>query len=304
MNMETTFAVLSDIHLGSDEPKNTHKMFHYSQSILERAIGEMNSHRDIEFVLVAGDLTKNSEPFNHEAVKRILNQLRIPYYVVPGNHDVKKAEMPSENWGIEDFVRAYQGHGYSGDKSWYSLDPKPNVHLVGLDSASESRFAQSYGGALSLEQLDWLELDLAQARGKTTVVMIHHALIHHKGGSDPRYYVENADQVKDILKKYGVQIVTTGHLHITDIAVENGLFDISCPAICSYPCAYRILKLSENELFVNTIWHPSKTVREIAKAELLTRGTSEAGLKVTEGDASDRWAMLELRELARMMVLS
>jgi hypothetical protein len=47
-----------------------------------------------------------------------------------------------------------------------------------------------------------------------------------------------------------------------------------------------------------------KTVREIAKAELLTRGTSEAGLKVTEGDASDRWAMLELRELARMMVLS
>lgn len=293
--VEATFAVISDNHLAIGEPQNTWKMYHYNWAILLWAIDEVNSRGDIDFVLVPGDLTKHSEPYNHRLVKKLLDKLDVPYYVVPGNHDVKKSDMPPENWDIDEFVKAYQGCGYQGTDAWYSTDPVPGLHLVGLDSSSDPKFIASWGGAVSPQkQIDWLEKDLAQNKEKTTIVMVHHALMHHEGKDDPRSYCENADLIKKILKKYGVQVAITGHLHVTDIAQEDELWDIASPAICSYPCAYRIFKLTGNELYINTIWYPDKKVREVAKSELIKSGETKTGAEQI-GDVSDRWTVLELR---------
>jgi len=104
---KVAFAVLSDPHVALKESENTWKMFHYSQDVLSWAIDEINKRNDIDFVLVPGDLTKDSEPYNHRAVKAMLDKLDVPYYVIPGNHDVKKDWMPKENWGISEFVNYY-----------------------------------------------------------------------------------------------------------------------------------------------------------------------------------------------------
>jgi 3',5'-cyclic AMP phosphodiesterase CpdA len=293
---KVAFAVLSDPHIALKESENTWKMFHYSQDVLSWAIDEINKRNDIDFVLVPGDLTKDSEPYNHRAVKAMLDKLDVPYYVIPGNHDVKKDWMPKENWGISEFVNYYERHGYDDSgKSWYSLDVAPGLHLIGLDSASHPKFSNSWGGAVTDDQLEWLEEDLKANADKTAIVMVHHALIKHEGKDDPRYYVENSDAVKEILREHGVKTVITGHLHVTDIAEEDGLYDIASPAISSYPLAFRFMEISDSELSVNTFWYPDTMVREIAKAELIKAGETETGSEQI-GEPSDQWTSISLNE--------
>jgi 3',5'-cyclic AMP phosphodiesterase CpdA len=226
----------------------------------------------------------------------MLDKLDVPYYVIPGNHDVKKDWMPKENWGISEFVNYYERHGYDDSgKSWYSLDVAPGLHLIGLDSASHPKFSNSWGGAVTDDQLEWLEEDLKANADKTAIVMVHHALIKHEGKDDPRYYVENSDAVKEILREHGVKTVITGHLHVTDIAEEDGLYDIASPAISSYPLAFRFMEISDSELSVNTFWYPDTMVREIAKAELIKAGETETGSEQI-GEPSDQWTSISLNE--------
>ncbi|MDI3499574.1 MAG: alkaline phosphatase [Synergistaceae bacterium] len=299
---KVAFAVLSDLHMALNEPENTWKMFHYNQDVLSWAIDEINKRQDIDFVLVPGDLTKDSEPYNHRAVKAMLDKLNVPYYVIPGNHDVKKDWMPQGNLGVADFARYYAGHGYDGSgRSWYSVDPVPGLHLIGLDSASHPKFSNSWGGDVSDEQIKWLEDDLKANADKTVLVMVHHALIKHEGKDDPRNYAENADVVKEILREGGVKLVITGHLHVTDIAEEDGLYDISSPAISSYPLAYRVMELSGDELSVNTFWYPDSLARELSKAELVTAGETKSGAEQI-GEPSDRWASINLGEKESIVV--
>ena len=159
------FVVISDLHLGLNETENTYKMFHYNDQILGDIIDDINSMGDVDFVIVSGDLTKDSEPYNHQRVLEQLNGLNIPYYIVPGNHDVFKEGLPAENWPIEKIVEYYPMPWHEGN-FWYSVDPVQGVHLVALDSSSNENHSADWGGVISQEQLDWFEQDLADNEEK------------------------------------------------------------------------------------------------------------------------------------------
>lgn len=289
---EVIFAILSDPHIGSGETVNTNKMYNYNQEILAWMIEEINSRSDIDFVLVLGDITKDSEPINHIRAKDLLDTLNVPYYVLPGNHDVDKTSIKNE-LGIESFVQIYQGHGYTDNRSYYSLDPAPGVHLVSLDSASDPSLADKWSGSLSEEQINWLEEDLSQNADKTVIVMAHHALINHTGKNDSNWYIDNREQVKEIMKNHGAKVIFTGHLHTTNIAEENGIYDISCPGTCTYPLAYRMAMLKGNNITINTLWYPDEKIRGIAEAEFLSQGW-EGTIEEMKGQFSDRYSVLEL----------
>lgn len=284
------FVVISDLHLGLNETENSYKMFHYNDQILGDSIDDINSMGGVDFVIVAGDLTKDSEPYNHQRVLERLNSLNMPYYLIPGNHDVFKEGMPGENWPIGKVVEHYPMPWYEG-KSWYSVDTVKGLHLVALDSASHDDHSADWGGAISQEQLDWLEQDLAENEDKTTILVVHHALNQHDDVSDPLYYCDNADDVKEIMKSHDAKLAISGHIHITDIAEEDGIFDVSCPATCSYPCAYTVFELAGSEAIVNATWYDNETVREVAKQEFVDAGKNVAQ---AEGETSDRNAVLNL----------
>ncbi|MGB4697730.1 MAG: metallophosphoesterase [Methanothrix sp.] len=287
------FVVISDLHLGLNETENTYKMFHYNDQILEDIIDDINSMGDVDFVIVPGDLTKDSEPYNHQRVLERLNGLIMPYYIVPGNHDVFKEGLPAENWPIEKIVEYYPMPWHEGN-SWYSVDPVQGIHLVALDSSSNENHSADWGGVISQEQLDWLEQDLADNEEKTTIVVVHHALNQHEGVSDPLYYCDNAEAVKEIMKSHDAKLAISGHIHITDIAEEDGLYEVSCPATCSYPCAYTVCELSGSEFTVDVMWYDNETVRDVAKQEFIDAGKDVAQ---AEGEPSDRNAVLNIESI-------
>lgn len=289
-----TFVVLSDLHLGANETNNTYKMFHYNEQILRDTVSGINALQNVSFVLVPGDLTKDSEPYNHDLVITILGTLKVPYFITPGNHDVSKKGLSADAWGPEQLRKNYPMPWHNGSLS-YSVDPVPGLHLISLDSASDESHFSDWGGAVSSQDMSWLKGDLANNSGnnssKTVILMTHHALNYRSNVPDKLYYADNAAEIKKLLEKYGVHLAITGHIHITDISRNGSLIDRSSPALCSYPCAYTIYQLTGKELAVHTVWYDNRTVLDIAKKELID---AKKNVTEAEGKPSDRNATISL----------
>lgn len=283
---QTNIVVLSDTHVmgpgllvndgtaWQKELANDRKLFDYSQEVFDVLMETMLSEKP-DMVLITGDLTKDGELLSHQYVAGQLNRLReagIKTFVIPGNHDFgskhalifdgdqsSKAEVVSR----EQFTELYRNHGYGAESLRdetslsYCCEPVEGLLLIGLDSGTDGRLEES--------TLQWACQQAAQAQqqGKYVLAMMHHALLPHFNAEDqllPSSVVQNYETVRNRLADAGVQVVLTGHIHISDIAKDynadltRSIYDISTGSVISYPCDYRHLTLSEDraQLSVST----------------------------------------------------
>ena len=270
----STFAVISDPHVtvpnpdtGWTPPAIDHEPTMYAQSVelLEAAVAEINAMPEVDFVLVPGDLTKDSEPYNHDRVRELLTRFRKPVFCVSGNHDQPR---PAKLRPLEfldpdvspvrtaDIPRLYGDFGFTDtQRTAYSCNPTPDIHLIGLCSPKldEDR------GFITPEILAWLDDDLARHgnHGREPIVMLHHSIIEHVPGESVNptfswFHVENSAALKAILHRHGVRITLTGHLHIQDVKEEQGLHNIVTASLAGYPHAYRLMKLHDDALEVRS----------------------------------------------------
>lgn len=59
----------------------------------------IHNHSGIAFGIFNGDLVRNSTPENWDSVQVDLAKLRVPYYVVPGNHDTYNRPLFEQKFG-------------------------------------------------------------------------------------------------------------------------------------------------------------------------------------------------------------
>ena len=283
---QTNIVVLSDTHVmgpgllvndgaaWQNELAYDRKLLDYSQEVFDVLMETMLSEKP-DMVLITGDLTKDGELLSHQYVAGQLNRLReagIKTFVIPGNHDFgskhalifdgdqsSKAEVVSR----EQFTDLYRNHGYGAESLRdetslsYCCEPVEGLLLIGLDSGTDGRLEES--------TLQWACQQAAQAQqqGKYVLAMMHHALLPHFNAEDqllPSSVVQNYETVRNRLADAGVQVVLTGHIHISDIAKDynadltRSIYDISTGSVISYPCDYRRLTLSEDrtQLSVST----------------------------------------------------
>src|SRR5437879_6083487 len=92
----STFALIADPHITVSNPEsgwtaapipNEPTMYECSVELLETAIAQINASPEVDFVLIAGDLTKDSEPYNHDRARELFTRFRKPVFCVSGNHD-------------------------------------------------------------------------------------------------------------------------------------------------------------------------------------------------------------------------
>ena len=70
--------ILADVHV---VPGNANE-----EKLIE-AINEINAMNDIDFVVLDGDLTNEGSDEQLQNVKRIVDKIKHPFYVIPGNHE-------------------------------------------------------------------------------------------------------------------------------------------------------------------------------------------------------------------------
>ena len=273
---QTRITVLSDIHVMASELveqdgaawqavlRSDRKLLDYSQAAFDLLIAQtLDEHPDM--VLITGDLTKDGELLSHQHVVSQLDRLRdagIKCFVIPGNHDLGTVNAqvfrgdqtaPAVTADSAQFAALYRNYGYGagsrrcGNTLTYSCEPADGLTLIGIDSGPD--------GLLAAATLDWVCRQAEQARtdGRRVLVMIHHALMPHFAGEDrlvPGSVVQHCETVRNRLADAGVQVVLTGHIHISDIAkdfsadLSRPIYDVSTGSPISYPCDYRRLTLS------------------------------------------------------------
>jgi DNA repair exonuclease SbcCD nuclease subunit len=284
MSFNYRFAIISDPHIGLpqtiDQNANRFHLIEVSIPALEKVLEHLEQ-LNIDFLLMPGDLTQDGEKENHQWLKQRLEKLPFGVYVIPGNHDVRYLEENQEYIGLRDFPYYYQQFGYSNpQKLYYSREILPGLQLIGLNSNQFSEDKRQLG-CLDEEQLEWLETTLAQLKDKLVLVMIHHNVIEHLPGQSihqlgKRYMLTNASELKQILRKYGVKLIFTGHLHVQDIASEQGLTEITTGSTVSYPHPYRILDLEYDHQEIIKLTISSHRVNSIPGWESLQSNSRES----------------------------
>ena len=146
---------------------------------MKKTVKSLNIEDDLSFVLVTGDLLLDGELENAKEIKKQLDNLEYPYFVVAGNHDYVPANPEKKREGfsyltIEEFVKLFKGHGYdkTGER-YYSHTIKPGLRVIALDACLPHE-PQKWGGVLPEQQLVWLEKQLKDNSDDLNLIMIHH----------------------------------------------------------------------------------------------------------------------------------
>ncbi|URA09190.1 metallophosphoesterase family protein [Thermospira aquatica] len=291
-----SWVVVSDLHYYSSELGTNGKAFESyladdrkllreAPQLLEAWIQEV-MQLNVDFILIPGDLTKDGELVNHEAVRSALQKIKKNHprqpkiFVIPGNHDLNNPEafryeedktLPVAYLSDKDFAEFYADFGYRDAFSRdtfslsYAVRITPDFWLAALDSTiNESNRMLKHPvteGRLKPQTLKWLE-GIAQEAKKsnaTLILMMHHGLFEHWPGQrklHPEYLLNNRKDLAKLMAKYRIRLVFTGHYHSQDITAsvvdKETLYDIETGSLVSYPSPYRICSLEDAFLTIQT----------------------------------------------------
>ena len=263
------FAVISDPHISIPQQRGVSDGFKLglqTQMLAENTVAELNKIPDLQFVLVTGDLTQDAEPWNIDALRRILDGLKVPYFVTLGNHDLSRVphNLKDQPVTLSKYTVAGAFIGKSGGMTpgmtYYAHEVAKNLVLINLDTSRAQVFApeaglNDYGGYVDPVQMRWLEKTLQANQGKTIIVMTHHNLIPWCEGDRTDYHkwgwfrIDNGDAVQALLQKHGVKAIFTGHRHIsTRYQDVGGVFNFVHPAISTYPMRFTLYDMTPQGL--------------------------------------------------------
>lgn len=186
---EYEFAWLTDIHIGYPE----------ADTQLDSIVNLINYFEEIKFVIATGDIAEKGRDEELERAKEVLDQLNVPYYIIPGNHDTKWCES-----GGTKFIQLWRDDKFSFKHN--------NDLYIGLNSGIPWRGG---GGHIKPDDLRWLENELSDLDSATHVYLA----VHHPLNDD----IDNWFEVTNRLQDVNVKAVLFGHGHTNKMTNFNGI---------------------------------------------------------------------------------
>ncbi len=170
--------------------------------IYSRMVESMMAEKP-DFVVNTGDLIPR--PGNRKQWKnfwRLSKPIDVPYYLTPGNHDIDDSES-ERIWRDEVEL--------PGNETYYSFAKDGSLFIV-LDTCVPDAYRRIEG-----PQLEWLKGELSKSGYVRKFVFLHHPLFlwegaKHYGGSLDKY-PKMRDELHELFRKSGVDIVFAGHEH-------------------------------------------------------------------------------------------
>lgn len=190
---------ISDTHISQEFPQRTSDLEHCVQAI--NALPEPP-----DLVIHTGDVANRGKPAEYQIAHRTLNQLNMPYYVIPGNRD-RRAELLAEFSEFADNIATISAPGWIQ----YALEQYP-VRLIMVDTLNEA----SNKGQLCAERLTHLETMLLADTNKPTALFLHHPPYEASGIPDPWQYDDwqEISSLATLLSRFpAVSSLYCGHIH-------------------------------------------------------------------------------------------
>jgi 3',5'-cyclic AMP phosphodiesterase CpdA len=194
-------AQISDLHIAG-WGKKTYGIAPMAEN-LERCVDHINQLASTpDVVIVTGDIAMNGLAEEVHRAEKILRKLRMPFYVIPGNHDDR-----STLWSV------FGGQACPArvDAFIHYVIDDYDVRLIGIDST----IPDGPGGEICEKRAEWLDARLSEEKEKPTAIFMHHPPV--KCGvleTDMDGFV-GADRFGDIVEKYtNIERIICGHIHL------------------------------------------------------------------------------------------
>lgn len=258
------FIQISDIHFLENGSNTTFKMIGESPRLLDDAVNQINEQKDIDFVMITGDLI--DKPFEKElkAVLPHIQNINYPWYFAFGNHDRCVGGYLDTNLYLKMLREA--NSDFTFDNAYYSFVPKKGYRVIVLDDIITTEITSQ--GYIDEKQLKWLKKELDRSKDDTALIFMHVPLI--EPFASPNHRLKNASQVMGLIESYKNPIgVFQGHYHATRAVQHDNVLYINTPALVSYPNAFRLISVQnyKDKTVFELKWLETreKTIQKMAK---------------------------------------
>jgi Icc protein len=193
-----SFIQISDLHILADDDRAQYGV--RTAAILRQAVPLLNALRP-DFVIASGDLVSDESEDSYRRLQALLAPLKPPIHFMLGNHDHRVA-----------FRRVFRpAESPSPDPVWEAFE-QGGVCFLLLDSGLPGKEE----GLLDLEQLRWLETELASHPDQPTWLFLHHQPLPIYIRWLDQLGLQNREQFLSILARHRqVKVVGYGHVHQT-----------------------------------------------------------------------------------------
>lgn len=205
--------------------------FDMYSSVIDDCIETIGNYSENDIVGIdAGDLV-GDKPELYKTYIDYLSKTNVPFYRVPGNHDM--------NYGGRTHESSKQRYSDIFGPTRYSFN-RGSVHYIMLDNSFYFGRDYFYMGYLDESTFKWLEQDLSYVPEGSTVFITMH--IPARLTDTPAQFDYNSHSIGvqtvnvsslfDMLKQYNVHIIT-GHMHYNrNIIHSSSIYEHNTAAVC------------------------------------------------------------------------
>jgi Icc protein len=175
-------------------------------------------------VVLTGDLTDFGRAAEYAHLRELLAPLRMPLYLMPGNHDDR-----------DQLRHSFPEHAYLGSSGFVQYSVAVGaLQLVALDTVVPG----ASHGSLCAKRLQWLHDTLEQHRHRPVVIAMHHppfeTLIGHM---DDIGLLQGAPELEALVARYpNVERIICGHLHRSIQVRFGGTLAMTAPSPAHQVC--------------------------------------------------------------------
>ena len=181
------------LFFGDTQVSDQKETDYLAHDIVEELVGS-----DAAFGLTLGDVSNNN-PSLFEGVAATVGRIGVPWYSVPGNHDLN-FDAADDAHSLETFQRVF-------GPTYFSFD-YGGVHFIGLDDVMFTGWAEGsrhdYKGGLGKDQMEFVRNDLALLPKDQLVVLVMHI---------PLMEVEELPELFKLLAAHPHTFSASAHYH-------------------------------------------------------------------------------------------
>ena len=213
---------ISDLHIVA-RGKKTYGIAPMSEN-LKRCVEHINQLSPRPgLVLVTGDITAHGLEEEFQQASDLLNNLDIPYYVIPGNHDDRSRLLSAFDPVTCSSIRGSEGQDFIN----YVIDDFA-VRLIALDSTVPGM----PGGEICDQRAAWLDRRLSENTEKPTLIFMHHPPVKLGVIETDMDGFTGADKLGRTVRKYNnIEGILCGHVHLPTFTRWQGTIVSTAPSM-------------------------------------------------------------------------
>jgi predicted MPP superfamily phosphohydrolase len=193
---------ISDTHFGTEQPQ------------VVEALVTLARLQKPDLVVLSGDITQRAKPAQFQAAQAFMHRLDAPFVAIPGNHDLPLFDVWTR------LRRPYTRHIAAFGRELEPVFSSADLMVICVNTTRPWRHKH---GEVSTQQIDRVELLLAQAQPEQLRVVVVHQPIAVKRAEDAPNLLRGHAAALQAWAAAGADLVMGGHIHLPYVMAVNGL---------------------------------------------------------------------------------